>query len=361
MTSQPKPKRGILDIAQYVPGKARAAGFENPVKLSSNENILGCGPAARAAYQQAADGVHLYPDGRGTLLREALSRHYGLEPERLILGSGTDEIFGLLNQAYLEPGDNIVQGQYGFSAFAIGAFANQAEVRRAPEVDFRVSVDTLLAAVNERTRLVFLANPGNPTGTYIPRAEVLRLHAGLPSDVLLVLDGAYGEFVTDPDYDDGLTLARTANNVVVSHTFSKIHGLAGLRVGWAYAPADVAAAVDRIRLPFNTSVPAQRAAVAALGDTDFQKASVALVERWRPWLAEQLTAIGLKPVAGAGNFLLVGFPEGQAGAAEGHLADRGIIVRSAGGYGLPDHLRITVGLEEHNRALVAALSAFMTR
>ena len=356
MTDHPTPKPGILDIAQYIPGKSGAPGLVDPVKLSSNENILGSSPAARAAYASAADSLHLYPDGRGAILRNAVCGRFGLEPERLVLGSGTDEIFGLINQAYLAPGDNIVQGQYGFGAYAIGARANMAQVKFATETDYTVTVDALLAAVDARTRIVFIANPGNPTGTYIKGDEVSRLHAGLPANVLLVLDGAYGEFVTDPDFDDGLDLARKAPNVIVTHTFSKIHGLAGLRVGWAYAPADVAAALERIRLPFNTSIPAQRAAVAALADEDFQRASVAHIAQWRPWLADQLTGLGFAVVPGAGNFVLFAVGEGRSSAeVEAQLAERGLIVRGVAGYGLPNHLRVTVGLEEHNRALVAAL------
>ncbi|MDB5439255.1 MAG: histidinol-phosphate transaminase [Caulobacteraceae bacterium] len=361
LPQSPQPKPGILQIAQYQPGKAKAAGFDNPVKLSANENILGCSPAARAAYLAAAGSLNLYPDPRGSLLRAAVASRYAVERERLILGNGTDEVFALLNQTYLQPGDNIVQGEFGFGAFAIGARANLGEVRFAPEPDLKIDVDEILAQVDERTRIVFIANPGNPTGTYVTSAEVRRLHAGLRDDILLVLDGAYAEFVEDPAFDDGLDLAREAGNVVVTHTFSKLHGLAGLRVGWAYAPLAVAEAVERIRLPFNTSIPAQRAAIAALADEDFQAASLDLVRQWRPWLAEQLTALGLEVTPSAANFLLFGFPENlpSPGAAEAFLASRGLIVRGVGNYGLPRHLRVTIGLEEHNRALVGALADFL--
>lgn len=359
MNSVPTPKPGILDIGQYRPGKSEAAGFENPVKLSANENILGCSPAATEAFATAAPSLHLYPDGRGGILRAAIAEHYGLEPERLILGCGTDEIFGLLNQVYLAPGDNMVQGQYGFGAYAIGARAAGGVVKFAPERDYTVDVDALLAQVDERTRLVFIANPANPTGTWITGEQVRRLHAGLRGDILLVLDGAYAEFVTDPAFDDGLDLARGAQNVVVTHTFSKIHGLAALRVGWAYAPEPVAGAVDRIRLPFNTSIPAQRAAVAALADKEFQKKARDHVAHWRPRLTQQLRGIGLEVINSGGNFVLVGFPAGRAAAAEDHLASRGLIVRGVAGYGLPDHLRITIGLEEHNQAIVDALADFL--
>ena len=292
-----------------------------------------------------------------------MAERYRLEPERLIFGCGSDEVFQILNQTFLEPGDNMVQGQYGFAAFAIGAYACQAEVRRAPELNYRIDVDELLACVDDRTRLVFLANPGNPTGTWIPFSEVRRLQEALPPSVVLVLDGAYGEFATDPGFDDGLDLARTSTNVVVTHTFSKLHGLAALRIGWGYAPLEIAQACDRIRLPFNTSISAQRAAVAALADEDFQRASLELVETWRPWLNQQLGGLGLDVVQpSATNFVLVGFPKtpGRTAAdADAFLTSRGLLVRGVGLYGLPNHLRITIGLEAHNRALVDALADFM--
>lgn len=284
----PAPRPGILDIVPYKPGRASAEGVQAPVKLSANENILGCSPMAKAAFAGAIDELAIYPDGRGNRLRDAIAERYRIEPERIILGCGTDEIFAMLAQTYLQAGDNIVQGEYGFGAYAIAARANEAEVRMAPERNYRIDVDAMLAEVDERTRLVFIANPANPTGTILPASEIERLHAGLPADVLLVLDGAYAEFCSDPGFSDGLELARDAANVVVTHTFSKIHGLAALRVGWAYAPAAVAEAVDRLRLPFNTSIPAQIAAIAALADEEFPARSLAHVEQWRPWLTQQL-------------------------------------------------------------------------
>jgi histidinol-phosphate aminotransferase len=360
--TRPAVKAGILDITPYTPGKAKADGVDHPIKLSANENILGCSPDAKAAFAAAAEQLGLYPDGRGLALRAAVAERWRLEPERLILGCGTDEIFALLNQVFLEPGDNIVQGQYGFGAYAIGARANQGEVRLAAERDYRIDVDAMLEQVDARTRLMFIANPANPTGTFITAEEIARLHAHLPPAVVLVLDGAYAEFNTDPTFTDGLDLARGAENIVVSRTFSKLHGLAALRVGWAYAPAAIAEAVERIRLPFNTSIAGQAAAVAALADTDFQAKSLALVEQWRPWLIQQLGGLGLDVVPSAGNFVLVGFPStpGRTAAeAEVFLARRGLIVRGVGGYGLPGHLRITIGLEEHNRAVIEALSDFL--
>jgi len=220
----------------------------------------------------------------------------------------------------------------------------------------------MLEQVDARTRLVFIANPANPTGTFVPEAELRRLHEGLPGDVILVLDGAYAEFNRDPRFTDGLDMARGADNIVVTHTFSKLHGLAALRVGWAYAPVHIADAVDRIRPPFNTSIAGQEAAIAALGDEAFQTASVEHIERWRPWLTQQLGGLGLEVTPSSANFILVGFPTAPgktAAEAEVFLSRRGYIVRGVGGYGLPDHLRITIGLEEHNRAVVDALADFL--
>jgi histidinol-phosphate aminotransferase len=360
---RPMPKPGIVDIHAYVPGKAKAEGIAHPIKLSANENILGSSPKAREAFGQAADQLNMYPDSRTTLLRGAIAEHFRLEPERLVFGCGSDEVFQLLNSTFLEPGDNIVQGEFGFAAYAIGAYACQAEVRMAKEPDYRIDVDEILKCVDDRTRLVFLANPGNPTGTWIPFSEVRRLHDALPPSVVLVLDGAYGEFCRDATFDDGLDLARTAENVVVTHTFSKLHGLAALRVGWGYAPAAIAAAMDRIRLPFNINIPAQAAAIAALHDVEFQQRSIDHVEQWRPWMEQQLGGLGLDVVRpSAANFVLVGFPTAPgrtAREAEAFLAARGLLVRIVAGYGLPGHLRMTIGLEEHNRALIDALAEFM--
>ncbi len=360
----PEPKPGILDITPYKPGKSQAEGFEHPVKLSSNENILGSSPNARSAFAGAADSLHLYPDGRANRLRAAVAGHFRIEPERLVFGDGTDEVLHLVNQVFLEPGDNIVMGQYGFSAYAIGARACQAEVRTAPEPDYRISVEALLKPVDERTRLVFITQPGNPTGTFLTRDELHDLHGRLPPQVVLVIDGAYAEFATDPSFDDGLALARTSANVVVTRTFSKIHGLAAIRIGWGYCPAPIADAVDRIRAPFNTSTAAQEAAIAALADEDFQRRSIEHVERWRDWLIQQLGGIGLEVVPSQANFVLVGFPATSgktAAAAEAFLARRGLIVRGVANYGLPGHLRVTIGLEEHNRALATALGDFLGR
>lgn len=355
----PRPRAGLLDIHPYVAGKSSVEGVAETFNLSSNENALGCSPRAREAYLSAADRLHLYPDGHSQDLRAAVAARFDLEPERLLFTAGSDEAFSLLCRAYMDPGDNVVQGEYAFLAYSIAARSSQGVVRSAPEVDRRVDVDALLRLVDERTRIVFLANPANPTGTWNSGVEVRRLHAGLPPHVLLVLDGAYAEFCDDPAYEDGLSLARGANNIIVARTFSKLHGLAGMRVGWAYAPAEVVSVLDRIRLPFNINSPAQAAALAALDDDAFIAASLEHVAVWRSWLAAQLAALGLEPYPSATNFVLARFPHPgtrSAQAAEQFLASRGIVVRGVRPYGMSDSLRITIGREQENRALVAALA-----
>ncbi len=362
MTDLPTPKPGILDIAPYVGGKARIEGVAEPMKLSSNENALGAGEKAREAYMAALSNIHIYPDGRAAKLRDAVAGHHGLEPERLIFGNGSDEVFALLNQAYLTPGDNIVTGQYGFLAYRISAMANQAEVKLAPEPNYKAEVDALLAEIDDRTRIVYVSNPSNPTGSWNSGEEIRRLYDSLPKSVLLVIDEAYAEYVTEPDWETALPLARDSENLVVTRTFSKIHGLGGLRVGFGYAPLAVAEAVDRIRLPFNVSVPGIEAAVAALGDEAHQRASRELVQTWRPRLTQAIRGFGFEVLPSAGNFVLVRFKDAeQAAGANDYLNSQGIIVRPVGGYGLHETLRITVGTEDQNRAVIDALSEFAAR
>lgn len=358
--SGPLPKPGILDIAPYVGGKSKIEGVAEPMKLSSNENALGCSPKAREAYLAAQDRLFLYPEGRASKLRQAVADHHGLEAERLIFGNGSDEVFALLNQTYLSEGDNIVVGQYGFLAYRISAKACGAEVLYAPEPDFRFDVDAALGMVNDRTRLVYVSNPSNPTGSWNTPDEIARLHAGLPDHVILVVDEAYAEYVREPTWAPAFDLARGSRNVVVTRTFSKIHGLAGLRLGFGYAPIEVCEAVDRIRLPFNTSIPAQDAGIAALADAEHVKASADLVQQWVPRMTQLIRGFGFEVFPSAGNFVLVRFPDEarSAKAADAFLQSKGIIVRAVGGYGLPDCLRITVGAEDQNRAVLDALSEF---
>jgi len=359
-TLAPTPKPGILDIAPYVGGKSSIAGVAEPMKLSSNENALGAGEKAREAYTAALKNIHIYPDGRATKLRNAVADHHGLEADRLIFGNGSDEVFALLNQTYLTAGDNIVCGQYGFLAYQISAKACEANVKQAPEPDYRCDVDALLAEVDDRTRIVYVSSPSNPTGSYNTAEEIRRLHAALPAHIILVVDEAYAEFVSEPDWETAFGLARDAANIVVTRTFSKIHGLGGLRIGFGYAPLAIAEAIDRIRLPFNVSVPGLEAATAALADTAHQDASRELVQAWRPRMTQAIKGFGFDVLPSVGNFILVMFPnEGlTAPAANAFLEAKGIIVRGVGGYGLPNALRITIGTEDQNRAVLDALSEF---
>ncbi|MFC7377325.1 histidinol-phosphate transaminase [Brevundimonas sp. GCM10030266] len=359
MTDALQPKPGILDIAPYVGGKSKIDGVAEPMKLSSNENALGAGQKARDAYAAAVGNIHIYPDGRAGKLRDAVAEHHGLEADRLIFGNGSDEVFALLNQTYLQPGDNIVTGQYGFLAYRISALANQASVKLAPEPGFKAEVDAILEQVDDRTKIVYISSPSNPTGSYNTAEETRRLHAALPPHILLVIDEAYAEFVTAPDWESSFPLAKDAENIVVTRTFSKIHGLGGLRIGFGYAPLKVAEAVDRIRLPFNVSVAGLDAAVAALSDEAHQKASLELVETWRPRLTQAIKGFGFDVLPSVGNFVLVRFSDAaRASAANDYLHTKGIIVRPVGGYGLPDCLRITIGTEDQNRAVLDALSEF---
>ena len=356
---RPEPRPGILSIAPYVPGKSTAKGSKVH-KLSSNESPLGASPAAMKAYAEAGKSLERYPDGSATALREAIAARYGLSSERIVCGAGSDELLQLLAHAYLGEGDEAVYSQYGFLVYPIAIASNGAKAIVAPEKNHATDVDAVLKCVSERTRLVFIANPNNPTGTFIPFSEVKRLHAGLPPDVLLVLDAAYAEFVQSNDYESGLALVSEFDNVVMTRTFSKIYGLAALRLGWAYCPAHVADVLNRIRGPFNLSSPAIAAGVAAINDQSFVDAALAHNNVWLPWLTAEIGRLGIAVTPSVGNFLLLHFPKNRpAPSADAFLLERGIVVRRMEAYGMPGALRLTIGDEEANRAVVAALKEFM--
>ena len=362
MTVTPLP--GILDIIPYKGGEAAVLGFDKPWKLSSNENPMGCSPAATQAYINAAQDLAAYPDGAHNALRTALAHRYGLDANRIMCGNGSDEIFQLLGRAFLDQGDEVVQSAHGFLVYRLTAQQAGAICVSAPETDLTADVDALLACVTPKTKIVFLANPNNPTGTYLPYETIKRLHAGLPPHVLLVLDGAYAEYVQSNDYSSGLELAAEASNVLMTRTFSKIHGLASARVGWCYGPQIVIDALNRVRGPFNIGGPPLAAATAAILDQDFADRSAAFNAIWRDWLSQEITALGLRVTPSAGNFLLVRFSDDSgktAADADAHLRSHGLIVRAVGAYGLSSYLRISVGLEAPNRLVVSALREFMTK
>ncbi|MGI9383881.1 MAG: histidinol-phosphate transaminase [Methyloligellaceae bacterium] len=359
---RPRPRPGVLDISAYVPGRSHLPGIGPAIKLSSNETPLGPSPRSVAAFRQAAGELDRYPDGGATPLREAIAAQYGLNPGRIVCGAGSDELLSLLASAYLGAGDEAIYSQHGFLVYRIAILASGATPVVAPEMQECADVDALLACVAERTRVVFLANPNNPTGTYLPFDEVRRLRGALPARVILVLDAAYAEYVRRNDYEAGLELVATTDNTVMTRTFSKIHGLASLRIGWAYCPEAVADALNRIRGPFNVSGPAIAAGVAAVEDAAFTEQAVAHNAKWLPWLTERLEDLDLRVTPSVANFVLVHFPdkEGRTAAdADRFLCARRILLRRVEGYGFPNALRMTVGTEEENRTVVGALTEFV--
>lgn len=358
----PTPKPGILDIELYVPGESHLPGGVKPIKLSSNESPLGASPKAMAAYRDASGALERYPDGGAGALRAAIGQRFGLDPARIVCGAGSDELLSMLAHAYLGPGDEAIYTEHGFLVYPIAIKANGATPVVAPEAAFKTDVDAILARVTERTKMVFLANPNNPTGTYIGIDEVRRLRARLPGHVLLVLDGAYAEYVRANDFESGIELVATTNNTVMTRTFSKIYGLAALRLGWAYGPPGVIDVLNRLRGPFNISQPGIAAGVAAMEDTAHIEAAVEHNATWLSWLTVEIEALGLKVTPSVANFILIHFePKGPwtAAKADAFLKERGIILRRVAGYGLPDALRLTVGTEVENRAVVDALDEFM--
>jgi len=357
-TAAPQPRPGILKIEPYVPGESRLPTGLKPIKLSSNETPLGPSPKAVAAFKSTAGELERYPDGASTALHAAIAARYGLNAKRIVCGAGSDELLSLLAHAYLGAGDEAIFTEHGFLLYRIIILTNGATPVVAPETELRTDVGAILKRVSERTKVVFLANPNNPTGTYISFDEVRALREGLPGHVLLVLDAAYAEYVRRNDYEAGIELVATTTNTVMTRTFSKIHGLAALRLGWAYCPQAVADVLNRIRGPFNVSAPAMAAGMAAIEDTEHVEAAAKHNERWLPWLAAEIEKLGLKVTPSVANFVLVHFGEEGAAAADDFLKARAIIVRRVGAYGLPHALRITVGTESDNRAVVAALADF---
>lgn len=360
--TRPKPRAGIMDIEAYVPGKSAAPeGVAKVHKLSANENPLGPSPKAIEAARAVADKLAVYPDGSARRLREAIAEVHGLNPANIVCSNGSDEILGLLAQTYLAPGDEAIITEHGFMVYKIYIQSAGAVPVTVKETDERADIDAILAAVTPATRIIFLANPNNPTGTYVPFQEVRRLHAGLPRNVLLVLDAAYAEYVRRNDYEAGVELVGSAENVVMTRTFSKL-GLGGARIGWMYAPMHVIDAINRVRGPFNVNATAIEAGIAAIHDRAHIERSVAHNETWLAWLSEQLSGLGLRVTPSVGNFILIHFPEDKkhsAAAADDYLSARGYILRRVSGYGFPNALRMSIGTEEANRGVVAALATFL--
>ena len=364
MSVYPQPRAGVLDIEPYVPGKSSAPGVAKVFKLSSNETPLGPSPHAIAAYKKVAMHLEDYPDGAASALREAIGRAFGLDPARIVCGAGSDDLLNLLARAYLADGDEAIHTTHGFLVYPIATLGTGAKPVVAPETNYTANVDAILAAVTKKTKMVFLANPNNPTGTYVSFDEVKRLHRNLLPKVLLVLDAAYAEYVRRNDYESGIELVATSDNVVMTRTFSKIHGLAALRLGWMFGPPHVVAAINRIRGPFNVNGPAIAAGIAAIEDHAHQERARQHNDRWLAWLAQEFEKLGLTATPSVANFLLIHFPETKgrtAKDADAFLTARGLILRQVGAYKLPNALRMSVGIEEANRLVVAALKEFLSR
>jgi histidinol-phosphate aminotransferase len=362
--TQPVAKPWIEAIHAYTPGKAKGDDGRMLIKLSANENPLGCSPHATEAMLAAHATLARYPDPASNALREALGAAYGLQPDQIVCGTGSDELLNLIAMGYAGAGDEIIYVRYGFSVYDIAARKCAATVVVAPDKDYGTDVDALLALVNQKTRVVFVANPNNPTGTYIDDDEMTRLHAGLPADCVLVLDQAYGEYLDD-DGPAAFDLARNHSNVLITRTFSKIYGLAAERIGWAYGQPGLAATLNRIRAPFNVTAAGQAAAIAALSDTDFVAHSRRHNAEWRDWMAGEIAALsnhGLKAIPSRANFLMILF-EGNCSAETAYkgLMDTGYIVRWLPGQGLGNGLRITIGSEEENRGVMSALREILER
>ncbi len=353
-----RPQPGILDIALYQGGESKLAGHNRVFKLSSNENPFGASPATVEAYRAAAASLHLYPDTSHAALRGAIARVHGLDADRIVCGAGSDEIIAFLCQTYAGPGLEVIHTEHGFGMYRISALAAGATPVEVKEAERRTDVDAILAACTGQTALVFIANPNNPTGTMIATREIERLAEGLPPQALLVLDGAYAEYVEGFDGHASLVAAR--DNVVMTRTFSKIHGLGGLRIGWGYGPAHVIDALNRVRGPFNLSTAALVSAEAAVLDTAYTETCRAENARNRARLAAALAAVGVPSDPSEANFLLARFADAaEAEAADRALRDRGIIVRRVAGYNLPAALRITIGDAEGCAAVAEAVGAFM--
>jgi histidinol-phosphate aminotransferase len=356
----PRPRPEVLTISPYIGGESTLPGINRTIKLSSNEGAFGVPPGAQQAIGRASEEAYRYPDGGADALREAIGQRWGLDPARIVCGAGSDDLIYQFCLAYGGPGRDIVMSAHGFAIYQIAGTYAGSRVIKVPERNLTADVDAMLASVSPSTRLMFLANPNNPTGSMLRATDVTRLRRELPPEVLLVIDSAYAEYVTRPDYEPGIKLVDATDNTVMTRTFSKVFGLGGMRIGWCYAPPDVVDVLNRVRGPFNVSVAAQAAAIAALAEPGWIEKGRDHNAEWRPKLAAGLQAAGIKVWPSEGNFVLADFgTPGIAEAADAFLRERGIIVRGVRGYGLPHCLRITVGLADEIEAVVAGLTAFM--
>lgn len=348
-----KAKEYILDIDPYKPGKSKTGNQNKVIKLSSNENALGPSPKALEAYQKHSDKVFRYSDGGSTELREAIANKYNIDAERIVCGAGSDEIIALLTHAFCGVGDEILYSEYGFLMYPISAKRVGADSVIAKEVNLTTNVDNFLKGITNKTKIIFVANPNNPTGSYISHSEIERLIQNTPKNILIVLDLAYAEFVDEKDYPDAIALVNKYENVVMMRTFSKIFGLASLRLGWSYSSAYVADVLNRARGPFNVSGSAQHAGIAAINDEDFIKKSKEHNHKWLKFLQDEFDKIGIKHYPSVANFILMDFGSPENCQKVNHyLMDNGVILREMSSYKLPSCLRMTIGTEEENKFVI---------
>lgn len=356
----PLPRPEIMTIHPYVAGESEIAGVNRTIKLSSNEGAFGVPPLARTAIIAAASESYRYPDGGADKLRAALGKRWGLDPARIVCGAGSDDLLYQFCLTYGGPGRDIIMSAHGFTIYEIAGVYAGSRVIKVPERNLTVDLDAMLAAVSPATKLMFIANPNNPTGSMVTHDELVRFRTALPAEVLLVIDAAYAEYVTHPGYDAGVRLVDAFDNVVMTRTFSKVFGLGGMRIGWCYAPPVIVDVLNRVRGPFNVSVAAQAAAIAALAEPGWVEKGCSHNAQYRPRLAAGIEAAGLKVWPSEGNFVLVdcGTVE-RANAADAFLRKHGIIIRKVGGYGLPHCLRVTVGTAEEVGLVVDGFAEFM--
>ena len=359
--SGPKTHSWINDLDVYISGKSKAGDIKNPHKLSANESALGPSPMAMEAYKNATSELHRYPDPTYNELRTTLAEKYDIEPRQILCGVGSDEILKLACRAYIKPGDEALYVAHSFSMYPIAIKSVGGVAIEVKDVDYTANIDNILKAITDKTRIIFIANPNNPTGTYLSVKEIEHLWQNIPKNILLILDAAYAEFVNDDDYDAGIELAGRARNVLMTRTFSKLYGLAALRLGWGYACPEISETLDKIRDPFNVPSSAQVAGVAALNDLEFQQKATSFNQKWRTWLSKELSALGLMVIPSATNFILFGFENKNKSAKDANdfLTNRGYILRYYSGQGLENFLRLTVGTEKENKEIIKLLNEFL--
>ncbi len=355
------PRPGIMNIKPHMVATPSHDGSSPMVNLSSNESALGPSPRAAEAARQALQTIERYPEDGPTLLAAAIGQTFGLEPSRIVCGHGSDELLGRLARAYLNPGDELIHSVHGYLKFPNYAHAMGAIPIAAPDLNFRASVDGILSCVTGKTRMILLANPDNPTGTCLSGDEIRRLHRGLPEQVLLVLDSAYAEYVHAPDYELPTALIDQSHNVVMTRTFSKVYGMAGMRLGWLYGPASVIDVLQRLGLTFPISAPAVAAGIAAVTDLAYTAHIKAYNRAQMLTFSGELRAMGLRYFESNTNFLLLDF-DGQSKSAKqayDELYRHGIAARMFNSPDYKNMLRITIGLEDEMRKAAALLRAYM--